>query len=328
MAKPKIWNDATGQYEEDPNAADFAPVNPAEVQDAAQNRGIAAPTAPTTQPAPFNREAYRSGWSGGSAADLAKYNAGWSGVTTKNDVSMLPTGEAIDMIGDVGGANNYGWTDAGSVVNGQIVPRAPAASQGAAPATFAQPQAAPQNDFQNSIRALLLQKLQEFGQPTSPNDPIIAGQTEAYRNERTRSAEAERAQMAERAAFQGLLSGGQSSGAFDTTVQGINEQAGQDVSGFKAQLMGRELENRRSQLASMLSLAVQSGDQESARSLQLQIAQMDQELRKMGLAQQGSQFNAQLGQQQSQFNDTFGAQQAQQYTDNTYRDALLGLFGG
>lgn len=316
MARDRIYNPTTGEFEDPQNEVD-----PAEFTDSASQRGTAAPT---TQPAPFNRETYRQGWSGGSADQLKAYNDRF-GVQTRGDVSLLPTGEAIDMITDVGGKNGYGWTDAGDVVNGQIRARPQAApSPVASSAAFAAPaQAAPQNDFQNQIRALLLQKLQEFGKPTDPNDPVIAGQTEAYRNERTRSAERERAQMAERAAFQGLLSGGQSSGAFDTTVQGINEEAGQDVSGFKAQLMGRELENRRSQLASMLSLAVQSGDQESARALQLQIAQMDAELRRLGLEQQGSQFNAQLGQQRYFYDDTMGFNKTQADRDEEYRRAVL-----
>jgi hypothetical protein len=334
MAKAQIYNEQTGQYEDDPNAPDFAPVDTSQIGAPGTNTGIAAPA---TQPAQFDRNQFRDASMarpiGQSAADFIASNPSYAGVTSyqgSKDKYVIPgTNEVIDLTinSDAQGrGTGNGWTGLG--VNAYGVPDAPAGggvSQSSV--TGGQATQGASNPFQDQIRALLLQQLQGLSQPVDPNDPTIAGQTEAYRNERTRGARTERAALAERAAMQGLLSGGASSGGFDTDLQSINEGASQDVSGFKAQLMGRELENRRASLAQMLNMALQSGDSESARALQLQIAQMDAELRRMGLAQQGSQFNAQLGQQQYEYNDTMGWNQTQADRDEEYRRAVLAAGG-
>ena len=101
--------------------------------------------------------------------------------------------------------------------------------------------------------------------------------------------------MAERAAFQGTLQGGQSSGGFDTDLRSIRENASEDMAGNDARLIGNEVTARRAEVQSLLNMALQSGDTESARMLQLQLAQMDEALRKQGMAQQDRHFNADLG---------------------------------
>ena len=64
---------------------------------------------------------------------------------------------------------------------------------------------------------------------------------------------------------------------------------------MQAQLFSREIQSRRSQLGSLLNMALQTGDAESARALQLQMAQMDDQLRRLGLAEQGRQHDDNFG---------------------------------
>lgn len=155
--------------------------------------------------------------------------------------------------------------------------------------------------FNDQIRALLMQQLQGASQPISANDPTIAGELQAQERGLERNRQDRRAAMAERAASQGLLAGGASSGAFDTDVASGFEEKGQALSGLRAQVFQRELQSRRQQMSQMLGMALQSGDTEAARALQLQMVQMDNELRRAGLGEQARQWNDQFGLAGAQF---------------------------
>jgi hypothetical protein len=169
---------------------------------------------------------------------------------------------------------------------------APPSAAAAAPAT---------NDFQNQIRALLMQQLQQFSQPVDANDPQIAKEMQAQSNVLERTRQDRRAAAAERAAADGLLNGGQGSGSFEGDVASGYEDKGNALTGIQSQLFGREIQSRRDKMAQLMSLAVQSGDADSARALQMQIAQMDDQLKRLGLAQSQSQFNDQFGLSAGQF---------------------------
>jgi hypothetical protein len=149
--------------------------------------------------------------------------------------------------------------------------------------------------------------------------------------------------LAERAASQGLLLGGQSSGGFDTALQGVQEQIGENTSAFDAGLVGNEVQQRRAEMQQLLNMALQSGDAESARELSMALSKMDLEYRRQALAQQGSQFNADLGYrnraldqsgsqfnanlgfQQGQWNDQYGRQLGRDYESDYMNRVLLGL---
>lgn len=277
----------------------------------------------------FDRQKFRDAWMSGSGSldDFVKNNSSFaSGVSVNKDRATLPTGEVLDLVGDIGGRNSHEWTGTG--YNAQGV-----ADQGGGgtPSSFSGgggggvPQG---SEFQQQVRAQLMAQLGQLSQPVTGQDPAISGVNQAYRVARERSAQQERGAAAERAAFSGLNSGGQGSGSYDSAAQGIQEQAGQDIAGHDAGVVMQEVQQRRGALQNLLQMALQTGDAESARALQLQIAQMDNQLRQSQLAQQGSQFNAQLGQNQSQFNDQFGYRQSRDYSDDQYRNAVLLAMGG
>lgn len=172
-------------------------------------------------------------------------------------------------------------------------------------------------DFQNQVRQMLLQQLQQLSQPVTADDPSIQGEMSAQSRLLERERVARRQAAAERAGAQGLLLGGQSSGAFEAEVASGFEDKGERLSGLQSQLFARELSSRRGQLAGLLQMAVQTGDNESARALQMQIALMDAELRKLGIQTQAGLGYAGLGlqrdlgfaglnQQQGIWNDRYG----------------------
>ena len=91
-----------------------------------------------------------------------------------------------------------------------------------------------------------------------------------------RSAERQRSQMAARLAQEGLLD----SGTFDTGLSGIEQQRGESEASMTGQVVGRELESRRTQVMNLLNMALRSGDAESARGLSGQLQMLDMQLRK------------------------------------------------
>lgn len=251
---------------------------------------------PSPAPASFNYEAARDSWmsgqygkdEAGAAQWASQYGIPYSG----GDVINLPNGGGlIDILGNfksgVNVANN--WTPAGG--NGPN----PNGAGGVAGAGAGAAGAGAGGDFQSQIRALLLQQLGKLGQPVTETDPAIAGQLQSQDRSIERNRQARRAAMAERAAFTGLNSGGAGSGAMDADIASGFEDAGQQKSDVRSRLFASELGQRRSQLGQLLGMAMQSGDADAARALQLQIAQMDNELRRLGLSQSQSQWNDQFG---------------------------------
>ncbi len=269
-------------------------------------------TAPPPPPPPsgtFNRDQFRDTLMSSvrNPTDLANFvNAHQSdygaGVQLlpggKGDKIVLPDGSVIDaVIGAGAGGLGAGWTGAGTLQNGVYTAPPPAAG---VPGGIGSGGAGG-SDFQNQIRSQLLAILQSSQKPVDANDRQIAAQMNAAQRLSDRQVAQQRAAAAERAAANGLLNGGQSSGGFDTEVQGINEDAAQGLQGLQASLFGRVAQQKQAQLQQALQLAVQSGDAEAARAIQVQLAQMDAQLRSQQLAQQASQWNDQFGLQGAQF---------------------------
>ncbi len=151
------------------------------------------------------------------------------------------------------------------------------------------------SDWQNQIRAMLMQQMQGYAKPVSMDDPGIQGEMAAQERTLERGRQDRRAASAERMAAEGLNAGGQGSGAMDAEIAAGYEDKGAAKTGLQAQLYSRELTARRDKLMQSMQLALQTGDAESARSLQMQMAQMDDQLRRMGLQQSQSQFNDNYG---------------------------------
>jgi len=282
------------------------------------DEGAAAPAAPKTMP--YNREQFRDQWMQ-TGTDVGKQNALLGQYGLSADAAgrvALPqdvnghSAETLDLrIGAKSGQNLAGWTDVG--MNGNSNGTGGSGGfNGTGGGTGGASGSSPQQD---AIRAALMAQLQKMGQPIDPNDPTISTQLNASSNLLERQRQQRRAAMAERMAASGLNPGGAGSGAMDQEIAAGFEDKASQLSGIQGQLMARANEQRISQLQQALSLAVQSGDAQSARDLQLQIAQMQQSMEQ-----------ARLGQSQSQWNDTYGLQSARDQYERD-RDAARAKAG-
>ena len=137
------------------------------------------------------------------------------------------------------------------------------------------------------MRKILMEQLGAAGKAPTVNDPGIAENLAGQRLALQRSAERQRSAGAESLAGGGLGR----SGAADTTRLGIEQARGESEAQGVGQVLGAELQQRRQQLQSLLGMALQSGDAESARQIQQALAEM-----------QHSQFLDQMGYQYSALN--------------------------
>ncbi len=187
-----------------------------------------------------------------------------------------------------------------------------AAGQAGAAGAAGAPGAAGAGSFQDQTRALLMAQMQGLSGPVDGNDPAIAAAMQAAQLEADRGHDLTRKDQAERM----YAEGGLNSNALGQAVQQSRERGAQGLSTLRGDLMMREVTNRRQQMAQLLSQALQTGDQESARALQMQLAQMDDRVRRLSLAQQ-----------QSQHDDSYGIQisEAQRQRDLDAARAKAGL---
>ena len=215
----------------------------------------------------------------------------------------LPSGEVIDIRRDEEGANALQWLVQGGGDGGGSSGAAGASSvMGSTLGGQQGASGAPSNSaFSDQVRQLLMQQLGGLSGPVTGNDPQIKAEMDAQGNVLERNRRDRRSADAERAAMQGLLNGGQSSGSFEQNIASGFEDKGQALTGIQAQLFTRELQSRRSHIANLLNMAMQSGDNESARNLQYTLAMMDDTIRRMSLQQNQSQFNDQFGLQAGRF---------------------------
>lgn len=269
------------------------------------------------QGAPFDRTAFRDSWMGtgnnvgAQDALLKQYGINLSG----NGTGTLPSGEIMDLRrGARAGDNTAQWMGVGQMQNGQASYYQPGGGAGGGSGGAG---GGGGGGLDGAFRDALLKSMNGANAPFDPNDPRNAAQQGAYNRQRDRAAQNERAALAERSAFNGLNSGGAGSGAFETGIQGIHEQAGQDEAGYGAHLAEQDYQAKRQDLAHALDLANAVGARQEAAAIQMQIAQMDNQYR----------YSA-LGQQQGQFED----QMAYNYTDmtaqNNRANLLAGLGGG
>tara|TARA_R110000824_G_scaffold258713_2_gene447632 strand:+ start:473 stop:1351 length:879 start_codon:yes stop_codon:yes gene_type:complete len=129
---------------------------------------------------------------------------------------------------------------------------------------------------QQSIRDILMEQLGQATGPIDMSSDAMRTQLDPQRVALQRSAERQRSQMAARLAQEGLLD----SGTFDTGLSGIEQQRGESEASMTGQVVGRELESRRTQVMNLLNMALRSGDAESARVLSGQLQMLDMQLRK------------------------------------------------
>lgn len=172
------------------------------------------------------------------------------------------------------------------------------------------------SDVMNAFREALLRLMADAQKPANLTSPALAGQSDAYHVATDRAARRQREALAERMAFEGLNAGGQGSGAFETGIQGIQENAGEKQGAFDAGLVGQEVAARRQQLTNALQIANAVGARTEALALQKQLADLDNQFR-----------YASLGQQQGQFEDTTAFNYANLQAELN-RQALLSAMNG
>lgn len=164
----------------------------------------------------------------------------------------------------------------------------------------AAPPAAPTLDtkFRDALMKMLGQ-----GDPTM-DDPTIKAQSDAFGVQQTRSKERARAALAERASMDG--SPGVDSGAFIGELLGMEQAQGEAQGAHDSGLLAQELQARRSQLIQAATLAGNQLNEEQRLAFQKEIAQIDAQLRRDTLNQQGDQFNKTFTASLDQFQKNFG----------------------
>jgi hypothetical protein len=148
------------------------------------------------------------------------------------------------------------------------------------------------------------------------NNPVIRSQADAY------SANAERARrqylsnIAER-------SSPYSTGNMRNEERMTAERLGQNVGGFEAELMGRELAARRQEIQAALDSMGNLLTEAERQQLQRELAAADNALQRYGIENQNSQFYAGLSQSDKHFYDQLAQSGRLADLENDYRNRSL-----
>lgn len=202
-------------------------------------------------------------------------------------------------------AGGAGTSTATTVPGQSMAAQTYSATPGATPSPYTTNQGA-QDVVRNSYLARATQ-----GTTIDQNDPNFRQQADTFAAAQER---ARRDQVADQAeAFSAAGSGMGGSGAQDVRARLTNERAAQATGQFEAELVSRELQNRRDEIREALAglSGIISSDQRNA--LQRELAELDAQLRRAGIASserlgfaglaidrdrlnmQDRQFNADLG---------------------------------
>jgi len=195
----------------------------------------------------------------------------------------------------------------------------------------------------DAFKQSLVNTLNQGNVTPTLNDPTLKAQSDAYNVGETRATEANRAQMAERAAMQGGT--GVNSGAFDVGISDLLERQGERQGGFNAKLVGDEAKQRKQQLLQAAAIAGQHLSAEEARKLQMELAELDATISREGIAAQGNIAGNSLAVQSrlgegglnnsllsillgNQFNNASLQQQGNQFSAGLDTQTILSLLGG
>jgi hypothetical protein len=269
-------------------------------QPAQQPAGYQAPANPTSA---WNREAFRDASMGRqvgtTAQDFINAHPDISGgvrlVPGSTDKVILPTGEVLDLSINAnaqGQGTGNGWTGMGQWNGSAIVPYADggnggggaAGAGGAGSASYSASSSTSNPAITDLLARLKTRADQSLN--VSPNDDIIRNQTDAYNAQQQR---AERQHLADLAESSGPLANLQGEQRLSS------ERIGQSTGAFQANLMGRELTARRQEISDALTQMGGLLTEEQRQNLQMQLASMDDAIKRMQLDQNSSQFNADLG---------------------------------
>ena len=209
-----------------------------------------------------------------------------------------------------------GATDMGNnlvrLANGQVVDRnhplfqqAMTAGAASSPASAASPtpgaSAAPSApvSVNDAFKQSLIQGLTQ--QAPTANSPDLKPQMDAFSLAQTRAKERAREALAERA---GTSEFGANSGAFANQLAGLDQAQGESEANFNAGLVGNAAQQQKQQLLQWAALAGNQLSGEDSRALQERLANLDAQIRREGIAQQGS-----LGEQDLSLRDKLGSGQ-------------------
>lgn len=212
--------------------------------------------------------------SGGSLADAAKA----VGATVLDEDKMrLPTGEIIDTRRDIEGANQLQWlvtydpnwkTDSGSSGRGGINSNA-----GGRPSSS------------NDLWIMLMQRASQ-GLNIDPNDPIIAGQVNAFRAEQERGVRNDLADQAE-------AQGPNANLTLERRV--ANEKAAQSTGALQSQLINNELVAKRNEIAQALAQMGGMLTEQQRIDLQRELGKLNASLEQQRITNQNNQFLDEYG---------------------------------
>jgi hypothetical protein len=124
---------------------------------------------------------------------------------------------------------------------------------------------------QGVFNDVLIKMLSQDPSNVAITDPTLQPQAEAYRFARERGATQQQQQLAESLSSRGLGS----SGAMDTGLGNAWQDAGQDIAGFEAQLVGNELTRRRQEILEYMRLAGGQMNADQARMLSKELAELN-----------------------------------------------------
>jgi len=269
--------------------------------------GYQAPPSPATS---WNRTDFMNGSMsrpvGMTAQDFINANPNFSGgvrlLPGSNDKVILPTGEVMDLSINAnaqGQGSANGWTTVGNWNGSSVVPYADGGGGAGAGAAGAGGVAGNTgitgggslslSTTPNPAMQRLIDRLTgraNASETVDPNDPTIRGQVDAYRAEQERASRNHLADLAESSGPLANLQGEQRLAA---------ERTGQSTGAFQADLQARELTAQRQKISDALSQLGSVLSDQQRMQLQMQLATMDDAIKRMQLQQQGSQFNADLG---------------------------------
>ena len=191
-----------------------------------------------------------------------------------------------------------------------------------------------QEQERTQMRELVMSQLADATAPVDANSGALKQIIDPQKVALQRSAQRQRSAAVERAGVRGLGD----SGAMDTRINQIEQGRGESEAGMIGQILQSEMQAKRGQAAQLLDLAVRSGDMESARTLQGQLATLDQQMtqnrfsqdlgfRDKALGVQSDQFGQNLDFQRYAFDEGHDANRYQFDNSLAYQLAQLQLQG-
>jgi hypothetical protein len=233
-------------------------------------------------------------------ADIAKAYPGttWGGRDTVN----IPGIGEVDVIRDFGGESGIAWQPADQGGGAAMAPvgsssLAPFGSSALASSTTSSamqpwyqqgitPYTAPSapaaasgsSALDEARRSALLELLGR--KPPTAEELRNSPENQAYQLQAQRAEERQRAELAERAAFEGF----DQTGYFDTELQGIRQQRGEGEAGFLGQLAVSRMQAQREDLQFAISEAQQAGQFDLAQQLQREQMNLDAAIRREQIA--------------------------------------------